>query len=194
MSHFRLARLCLLLAAVGLNTAPALMSSAHAQKADAPAAAQANTVRPELYKLIDSAQVQQFVAAKNVAELQNRIAQAEALPNKTPYEIYAVNRVKMVTASVAGDNAALSAAIEEVVKSGFEPKDSQAKMVLAIADIRQAQVVVVVGKTDTTLTLNLKAPIVINLEARTGRQVVASGDLPLQYELSCGRPPLRKSA
>jgi flagellar assembly factor FliW len=65
---------------------------------------------------------------------------------------------------------------------------------LAIADIRQAQVVVVVGKTDTTLTLNLKAPIVINLEARTGRQVVASGDLPLQYELSCGRPPLRKSA
>jgi len=65
---------------------------------------------------------------------------------------------------------------------------------LAIADISQAQVVVVVGKTDTTLTLNLKAPIVINLEARTGRQVVASGDLPLQYELTCGRPPLRKSA
>lgn len=136
MSHFRLARLCLLLAAVGLNTAPALMSSAHAQKADAPAAAQANTVRPELYKLIDSAQVQQLVAAKNVAELQNRIAQADALPNKTPYETYAVNRVKMVTASVAGDNAALGAAIEEVIKSGFEPKDSQAKMVLAIADIR----------------------------------------------------------
>jgi flagellar assembly factor FliW len=52
----------------------------------------------------------------------------------------------------------------------------------------------VVGKTDTTLTLNLKAPIVINLEARTGRQVVASGDLPLRYELTCGRPPLRKSA
>lgn len=65
---------------------------------------------------------------------------------------------------------------------------------LALTDIRQAQVVVVVGKTDTTLTLNLKAPIVINLEARTGRQVVASGDLPLQYELTRGRPPLRKSA
>ena len=65
---------------------------------------------------------------------------------------------------------------------------------LALADIQQAQVVVVVGKTDTTLTLNLKAPIVINLEARTGRQVVASGDLPLQYELTRDRPPLRKSA
>lgn len=136
MSHFRLARLCLLLAAVGLNTAPALMTSAHAQKADAPAAAQANTVRPELFKLIDSAQVQQLVAAKNVTELKNRIAQAEALPNKTPYETYAVNRVKMVTASVAGDNATLATAIEDVINSGFEPKDSQAKMVLAVADLR----------------------------------------------------------
>ena len=65
---------------------------------------------------------------------------------------------------------------------------------LDIADIRQAQVVVVVGTTGTTLTLNLKAPIVINLETRTGRQVVASGELPLQYELTSERPPLKKSA
>ena len=65
---------------------------------------------------------------------------------------------------------------------------------LAVADIRQAQVVVVVGTNGRTLTLNLKAPIVINLEARTGRQVVASGELPLQYELNQDRQPLRKSA
>ncbi|MFM8436692.1 MAG: flagellar assembly protein FliW [Planctomycetia bacterium] len=65
---------------------------------------------------------------------------------------------------------------------------------LAIADIRQAQVVLVVSRNGTSLTLNLKAPIVINLEARTGRQVVASGDLPLTYELSPERPPLKKSA
>jgi flagellar assembly factor FliW len=65
---------------------------------------------------------------------------------------------------------------------------------LVLADIRQAQVVVVVGRNGTGLTLNLKAPIVINLENRTGRQVVASGDLPLQYELGQERPPLKKSA
>lgn len=65
---------------------------------------------------------------------------------------------------------------------------------LAITDIRQAQVVVAVGMNGMSLTLNLKAPIVINLEARTGRQVVASGELPLQYELSNNRHPLRKSA
>ena len=65
---------------------------------------------------------------------------------------------------------------------------------LALADVRQAQVVVVVGRNGTGLTLSLKAPIVINLENRTGRQVVASGDLPLQYELTQERPPLKKSA
>lgn len=65
---------------------------------------------------------------------------------------------------------------------------------LAITDIRHAQVVVAVGQNGTGLTLNLKAPIVINLEARTGRQVVASGELPMQYELSQNRPPLKKSA
>ena len=65
---------------------------------------------------------------------------------------------------------------------------------LAIDDLRQAQVVVVVGRTGKKLTLNLKAPIVINLEARTGRQVVASGDLPLQFVLSSEQPPLKKSA
>ncbi len=65
---------------------------------------------------------------------------------------------------------------------------------LAIADIRQAQVVLVVSRNSTSLTLNLKAPIVINLEARTGRQVVASGDLSMQYELTTRQPTLKKSA
>ena len=65
---------------------------------------------------------------------------------------------------------------------------------LALEDMRDAQVVVVVGENGTGLTLNLKAPIVINLQARTGRQVVASGDLPLHYELSIERRPLKQSA
>jgi hypothetical protein len=136
MSHFRLARLCLLLAAVGLNTAPALMTSAQAQKADAPAAAPTNNVRPELYKLMDQNTLQPLINAKNTAEIQSRIAQAEALPNKTPYENYVVNRLKMVAASVSGNDAGVLAAADEVIKSGFEPKESQAKLVLAMADIQ----------------------------------------------------------
>ena len=136
MSQFRLARLCLLLAALGLNTAPVLMTSAHAQKADAAAAAPANTVRPELFKLIDSNQVQQLLASKNFAELQNRITQAEAIPNKTPYETYVVNRVKMIHGSGTNNDAAVIQAAEAVIASGFEPKENQAKLVLAMADMQ----------------------------------------------------------
>lgn len=65
---------------------------------------------------------------------------------------------------------------------------------LSLADMRQAQVVVVVGRTDAGLTLNLKAPIVINLEARTGRQVVATGELSMQHVLTTQAPSLKKSA
>ena len=134
MSHFRLARLCLLLAAVGLNTAPALMTSAHAQRTEAPEAAKQNTVRPELAKLFDPAQVQPLITAKNFTEVQNRINQAEALPNKTPYEAYVTNRMKMVHASLTGNDASFVSLADQVLQSGFEPKDSQAKLVLALAD------------------------------------------------------------
>ena len=65
---------------------------------------------------------------------------------------------------------------------------------LRLHDIRQAQLVVIVGKNATSLTLNLKAPIVINVEARTGRQVVASGDMPMRYELVTRPSRFKKSA
>lgn len=65
---------------------------------------------------------------------------------------------------------------------------------LAIGNLRDAQLVVVVSRNGHRLTLNLKAPIVINLAARTGRQVVASGELPLQHELGDERPHLKHSA
>ena len=55
-----------------------------------------------------------------------------------------------------------------------------------------AQVLVIVSKNEQRITLNLKAPIVMNLERRLGRQVIANGEEPLQFEL--GRPALRKSA
>ena len=54
---------------------------------------------------------------------------------------------------------------------------------LNLGEVSQSQVLVIVGKNDRALTLNSKPPLVINLQERTGRQVIASGDLPIQYEL-----------
>jgi flagellar assembly factor FliW len=65
---------------------------------------------------------------------------------------------------------------------------------LELLDVREAQVLAVVGKNERGITLNLKAPLVINLERRLGRQVITNGDLPLQYPLPAEPMPLRKSA
>jgi flagellar assembly factor FliW len=59
---------------------------------------------------------------------------------------------------------------------------------------RDAKVLVIVGKSDRSLTLNLKAPLVINLKKRIGRQVVVNHDVAIQHELPSGQVPLRKSA
>jgi flagellar assembly factor FliW len=56
---------------------------------------------------------------------------------------------------------------------------------------QETYVLVIVNKNEESITLNLKAPLVINLHERQGRQVVAGGDQPLQYAL-CREPAPRK--
>ncbi len=65
---------------------------------------------------------------------------------------------------------------------------------LLLDQVNEAKVLVIVGKNELAITLNLKAPLVINLDKRLGRQVVSNGELPLQFELPLGAAPLRKSA
>jgi flagellar assembly factor FliW len=66
---------------------------------------------------------------------------------------------------------------------------------LQLSSVRNAQVLAVVGKNDAALTLNLKAPLVINLERRAGRQVIVNSDEPTQFELQTSGPTyLRRSA
>lgn len=65
---------------------------------------------------------------------------------------------------------------------------------LGLADVQDAHVLAIVGKRDRGLTLNLKAPVVLNLARRMGRQVVANGEAPLQYDLTPEYAPLKMSA
>jgi flagellar assembly factor FliW len=51
-----------------------------------------------------------------------------------------------------------------------------------------------VSEHDGALTTNLKAPIIINLQRRLGRQVVTSDEQSLRYELARKTIPLRKTA
>jgi flagellar assembly factor FliW len=65
---------------------------------------------------------------------------------------------------------------------------------LELDDLRQAQVLLVVGKNDFGVTVNLKAPLVINIDRRLASQVIANGDQPVQHQLTAEKSPLRRSA
>src|SRR5262245_91295 len=55
---------------------------------------------------------------------------------------------------------------------------------LALAELNDAQVLVIVGQADGSLVLNLKAPLVIHLAERLGRQIVARDDHPVQQRVT----------
>jgi len=60
---------------------------------------------------------------------------------------------------------------------------------------QDAHVLVIVSKHQGQITLNLKSPLVIHVEARLGRQVVTKDEQPLRHVLRhSGEQPLKKSA
>ena len=56
--------------------------------------------------------------------------------------------------------------------------------VLELAQLNQAHVLAIVGKNQNQLTLNLKAPVIINLDRRIGCQVITSDEQSLHYPLA----------
>ena len=64
---------------------------------------------------------------------------------------------------------------------------------LGSTSMKSLQVLAILNRHDDTLTLNLKAPIVVNLENNRGRQVVAKNDHEVQYVLGA-TIPMRRSA
>ena len=66
---------------------------------------------------------------------------------------------------------------------------------LEFSQFDQAYVLSVVSQSDGDLTLNLKAPLIINLDRRLGRQVITTDDQPVAQVLTSRAPALlRKSA
>lgn len=152
MSQFRFARLFMMLAAVGLNVAS---TSAHAQKNPMPsssattagpkaaagaapaagaAAAPADSVRPEIFKLMDPAAIKPLMEAKNFTEVQTRITQAEAIADRTPYEIYVIDRTKYVLGASSGNEQMTTAALESIIASNRLKGEEQANYIRAMAD------------------------------------------------------------
>lgn len=65
---------------------------------------------------------------------------------------------------------------------------------LGLATVRDAEVVAITSRWESGLTLNLRAPIVINVEKKLGCQVIAKDDYPVQYPLDVHNTNLRRIA
>jgi hypothetical protein len=137
MSHIRLARISLILAAIGLNAAPAMlgMSPVYAAEAAKPAEPPKDAVRPEIYKLIDPAQTKELLAAKNYTEFQNRINTAAAMPNITPYEAFVLNQMRVQVGQASGDNPGTIKALSEMIDSGRLKPEDKLRFIDAVAGI-----------------------------------------------------------
>ncbi|TFW15746.1 hypothetical protein E4L96_17710 [Massilia arenosa] len=135
MSQFRLARISLLLAAIGLQAAPALITSAHAQSKPAAEAPKPDTVRAEMYKFLDPKVIQEKMAAKDYAYVQDAITKAEAFPDRTPYESYVIDRMKISLGSATNNNAMTVGALERAIASGRLTPEEKSTFMLAMAEI-----------------------------------------------------------
>jgi flagellar assembly factor FliW len=65
---------------------------------------------------------------------------------------------------------------------------------LELAALDHAFVLTVLSKNQGYVTVNLRSPVIINLDRRIGRQVIVSDEQPLQMRLPPPAVPLRKSA
>ncbi|NOY29205.1 MAG: flagellar assembly protein FliW [Planctomycetes bacterium] len=65
---------------------------------------------------------------------------------------------------------------------------------LELATEHDAEVVVIASRQESDLTLNLRAPLVINVQQRRGCQVVAKDAYPVRFALTAQTIPLRRTA
>ena len=72
-----------------------------------------------------------------------------------------------------------------------DPKDVES---LQLKSAEQAFLLCVVSRDEDVLTLNLRAPLIINLDRRLGSQVITIDPQPMRYELAALPLNLRRSA
>lgn len=106
-----------------LSSAPA----AYAQDAGG------NTVRPEVGKPLQAADA--LYKAKKHREALAKVAEADAVAGKTPYENYVIQRTRGSIAAAAGDYETAARAFEAVIAYGRSTPADQLKMVQAIAGL-----------------------------------------------------------
>ena len=98
-----------------------------------PNAYAADTLRPEVAKPLNAAQ--DSYRAHKYQDALAKIAQADAVPNKTPYENYMVEEMRGAAAAAAGDSATAAKAYETLLASGKLTGADEQRTTAALAGI-----------------------------------------------------------
>ncbi len=123
----------MLLSAIGLNILPLGLPVAQAQTpAPAQPAVPAETVRPEVGKPLQDAVA--LYKDKKYKEALTKLGEI-SVGDKTPFELYTIDRIRAAIASAAGDNATALDALLAVVASGKAPAEEQKKLIFAVGDL-----------------------------------------------------------
>jgi tetratricopeptide (TPR) repeat protein len=95
------------------------------------------TIRPEVGKALQAAQ--ELVKAQKGREALAKVAEADAVAGKTPFETYLVERVRASAALAANDVPAAIRALEAVIASGRLTPPEQLQMVQALGSAYYSQ-------------------------------------------------------
>ncbi|MCP3725074.1 tetratricopeptide repeat protein [Paraburkholderia sp. CNPSo 3272] len=120
---YRFKRAALALAVSGLSTLAMVPTAARA----------ADTLRPDVAKPLNDAQ--NLYRAHHYEDALNKIAQAAAVPNKTPYETYMVEEMRGAAAMAAGQNGVAAQAYESLLASGQLKGEDAQRTTAALAGI-----------------------------------------------------------
>ncbi|HEV3423990.1 MAG TPA: tetratricopeptide repeat protein [Paraburkholderia sp.] len=123
MIHQRFKRAVIAAAFGGLSALVALPAASYA----------ADTLRPEVAKPLNAAQ--DSYRAHKYQDALAKIAQAAAVPNKTPYESYMVEEMRGAAAAAAGDSAVAAQAYETLLASGKLTGADEQRTTAALAGI-----------------------------------------------------------
>jgi tetratricopeptide (TPR) repeat protein len=129
MSQFRFAYLGLLLAAIGLNTAPSVVGMgrvAHAAGAEQPV-----VLRPEVGKPLQAAQ--ELMKARKYKEAQAKVREADGVQGKTPIESFTIERMRAAAAYAVGDRETATKSFEAVLAANRLPAADKLNVMQALA-------------------------------------------------------------
>ncbi|MFZ6874260.1 tetratricopeptide repeat protein [Undibacterium sp. Di27W] len=118
----------MLLAALGSGFSPVTVNAVQAQEAADPAKL---TVRAEMGKPL--AEIQELLNAKQYPQAIEKINALDALDKKTPYEIFAIQRMRAVVASSTNDTALMATSFDSMINSEFLKEPEKLRLIEAMA-------------------------------------------------------------